>query len=102
MAGLYAGAVRVVKGPAFPPRCAGTALHTVAMNSRIRPRVAASGSVPNAVCAFSSMWCGLLVSVSTQVTAGLDRMYFSENWAHVLQPASAAHGGSGLPSSRLK
>src|SRR5690606_38983582 len=76
--------------------------HTASISSRIRARVRSSGSSPNAARAFSSMWRGLVVSVSTHVTSGFARMYFSENWAQLSQPISVAHPGSGRPSRRRK
>src|SRR5687768_13012382 len=86
---------------ASPAMIRPTGAYTVPMNSRIRRRVAWSGMGPNPAWAFSSMCLGLLVSVSTQVTCGFERMYLSENCAHVRHPNSVAHAGSGLPSSAL-
>ena len=57
---------------------------------------------PNAARAFSSMWEGLVVSVSTQVTEGFARMYFNEKSDQEWQSNSLVHYGSGVFSSRRK
>src|SRR4029078_8985810 len=72
------------------------------MSSAIRCRWATFGTGPVAVCTLSAMCCGLLVSVSTQVTVRFARMYFSENSAHVLQSNSAAQSGTGRSLSLSK
>lgn len=74
----------------------------VAATSRMRRRVASSGRRPSPAATFSAMCPGLVVSVSTTVTAGFARMYLMENCAHVSQSKSAAQGGSGRPAVRLK
>ena len=68
----------------------------------MRLRIAASGRRPIPAPILSTTCLTLLVSVTTQVSAGCDRMYFSENCAQVSQSNSLAHPGNSLPATTLK
>ena len=72
------------------------------MNARMRRRARLPGTGAKAASAFSAMCSALVVSVSTQVTAGFARMYCSENCAQLVHSNSAAQSGSGTFASRSK
>ena len=59
------------------------ALYRLDSSCRMLRRCASSGRRPKPASMFSIMWSGLVVSVSTQVTARFERMYFNENCAQV-------------------
>ena len=71
------------------------------MTPRMRRRARRPGTGANATSAFSAMCSALVVSVSTQVTAGFARMYCSENWAQLAHSNSAAQSGSGTLAARI-